>query len=201
MTGMGVLRWTSVCALLVLTAVSAGGLGCRNDKNDDDKVNKTGPLDVTHNKTQVTPGTPGLEPPNTTGNPAQPGTTTGGSSAPVGMMMGSAGSTASPSSGASGGNTSPPGGAAGGGGSPTMNPTVDAGAAADGGPADGGVNDPCAQPTCGLDQPLCDFGLECIALTDCGHAVCIETTAACQAACGTDSCAILESFPAQISCN
>src|SRR5690349_13824598 len=119
MTGMGVLRWTSVCALLFLTAVSAGGIGCRNDKSDDDQVNKTGPLDVTHNKLPVDPGSPGLEPPNTTGNPSTPGTATGGSSAPAGMMMTGNDGPAMPGAGASGGNTSAPGAAAGSGSMPT----------------------------------------------------------------------------------
>jgi hypothetical protein len=202
MTGMGVLRWTSVCALLVLTAVLAGGIGCRNDKSDDDKVTKTGPLDVTHNQVPVNPGSPGLEPPDVTGNPAQPGMATGGSSAPTGMVMGSAGSPSSPMAGATGGNTSTPGNAAGSGGVPTMNPTVDAGAPADAGTADGGTSDPCAEPECGIDQPCTGTERQCIFLTGCTTAVCIDGLRACQIQCGgTDNCQIFESFPAQIGCN
>jgi hypothetical protein len=198
---MGVLRWTSVCAVLVLTAVLAGGAGCRNDKSDDDKVNKTGPLDVTHNKLPTDPGSPGLEPPNSTGNPATPGTATGGSSAPTGMVMGSAGSPSSPMAGMSGGNTSAPGNAAGGGGSPAVTPSVDAGTV-DGGSGDAGADDPCALPACGVDQPCTGTERQCIFLSGCPSAVCIDGIRACEIVCGgTDSCAIFESFPAQIGCN
>jgi hypothetical protein len=55
-------------------------------------------------------------------------------------------------------------------------------------------------PSCGLDGPACSEGRECISIVGCPAAVCISTVQACLETCGVSSCAVLESFPAQLAC-
>lgn len=56
-------------------------------------------------------------------------------------------------------------------------------------------------PSCGLDGPSCEAGLECISIAGCPAPICISTEQACVETCGTvESCIILESFPAQLAC-
>jgi hypothetical protein len=201
MTGMGVLRRTSVCVLLVLSAVLSGGSGCRNDKDDDGIAGKTGPLDSQSARTTVPPdpSSPGLEPPNHGGDNDM-GASSAGSAASPGMPAETptgAGTAGMSAMGTGGSGTSAPGAAAGSGPSPVV--SVDGGVS-DGGASDAGASDPCDAPVCGVDQPCEDPTLDCVALKNCIQAVCIRATDACQAECGTDDCLVLESYPEQIAC-
>jgi hypothetical protein len=56
-----------------------------------------------------------------------------------------------------------------------------------------------AHPVCGAGGPSCSTG-ECIAIVGCPSAICIDSRQACEETCGTPSCIILESFPAQLRC-
>ena len=61
------------------------------------------------------------------------------------------------------------------------------------------TNDCNAAPTCDVETQ-CPAGLGCYALEACGEARCLSGEAACQAACGTSECAVMESHPMQINC-
>lgn len=50
---------------------------------------------------------------------------------------------------------------------------------------------------CNLDTP-CDTG-ECVKVPGCGTAICASSAALCSEACGSTSCAVLDSYPAQLS--
>jgi hypothetical protein len=83
------------------------------------------------------------------------------------------------------------------------------------GPSGGGVNGPSSKAdpkgsrgrlacvefaSCNVDKP-CDGGLHCVRVDGCMSALCMSPKAACQANCGKNDCSILESYPAQVSCN
>jgi hypothetical protein len=55
-------------------------------------------------------------------------------------------------------------------------------------------------PTCGVDGPQCPEGTGCFSLAACETPVCVATEAACEAVCGTKTCAVMESHPMQIAC-
>ncbi len=57
-----------------------------------------------------------------------------------------------------------------------------------------------AHPICSLDSPTCSAGSDCISITGCPTAICIDAAQACEESCGTPNCLILESFPLQIRC-
>jgi hypothetical protein len=56
-----------------------------------------------------------------------------------------------------------------------------------------------AHPSCGVDGPTCSTS-DCISITGCPSAICIDAAQACEESCGTPNCLILESFPLQIRC-
>jgi hypothetical protein len=54
--------------------------------------------------------------------------------------------------------------------------------------------------------PDCEAGVQCasgscMSLEDCPNAICIEPSDACRRLCGKSRCAILESYPSQVSCD
>lgn len=86
----------------------------------------------------------------------------------------------------------------------------DAGGAADqtppastggaGAPASSAASRECSRlERCAVESP-CATGLQCITVRSCGFPVCITHQEACQLECGRSTCALLESMPAQISC-
>lgn len=44
------------------------------------------------------------------------------------------------------------------------------------------------------------FGEECIVLSKCNQGKCVQPAHACEWECGTQECAIMQSFPAQLGC-
>ena len=59
-----------------------------------------------------------------------------------------------------------------------------------------------AAAACGVDATeTCPDGTGCHVLDACGGPVCVSGRDACQIACGTDECAIMESFPMQVGCS
>lgn len=58
-----------------------------------------------------------------------------------------------------------------------------------------------AHPRCGVDEAGCESPSECFSIPGCGGGLCIPGAQACRETCGTASCAVLESYPAQIACD
>lgn len=50
---------------------------------------------------------------------------------------------------------------------------------------------------CDIDTP-CDTG-ECLSIPGCGSAICVSASVVCDQACGSTSCLVLDSYPAQLS--
>jgi len=196
------------CEVLALAGVLAA-LGCQADPDRDPQVGGIAGegaklLKDPQLTMPVDPSSPGLEPPSTDGfgnaagagsAPTDPATPTASAGAPsttppppAGGPIGAAGN----ASGAAG-----TGAAAGSGAGGTGQPMSEPGDAG----TDAGVADPCESPECGVSAPCSDSSLDCISLDACDHAVCISVQAACQAQCGSDDCAVLESYPEQIACN
>ena len=205
---MGVHGSLRLCALLVLGAGLAAGSACKDDPDDPESGGITGlTKDGPNGKLPVQSSIPGLEPPVTT---PRAGTTGGAAGSPASPTTGAGASSQNPNPGMTPGVGTAGGVAAGSGGETGAAGSGGFGNAAGAGAAgqmtdpmtgaDAGMGDPCAKPTCGIDQPCDDGSLHCIKLDSCENAVCISTQAACQAECGTTSCAILESYPEQIGC-
>jgi hypothetical protein len=197
-------------ALVALAGVLVGMLaaaGCQEDPDRDPQVSGTAGEGARLLKDpQLTmpgdPLSPGLEPPvsndgldnaGASAGPATPVPAAGSPSTtppPTGAPIGAGGNGGS-ASGAAGMGMSAAGSSAG----EPMGEDRDAG-------TDAGSADPCeSAPECGLLAPCSDASLDCISLDACDHAVCIAVQAACQAQCGSDECAVLESYPEQIACN
>lgn len=67
--------------------------------------------------------------------------------------------------------------------------------------ADAVADDICETATaCGLDQ-ACASGTGCYVLPSCGgESLCVTQEDACALTCGTKQCAVMESYPMQLSC-
>jgi hypothetical protein len=88
----------------------------------------------------------------------------------------------------------------GGGGSGSTSSPSSSGAGGADGPLDCGSYVRCAVDL-GDDAGRCDGGGSCAFLPGCLTAICIEEEEACAATCPDSDCIILESYPAQISCD
>jgi hypothetical protein len=51
---------------------------------------------------------------------------------------------------------------------------------------------------CGVDAPCAEGS--CLSIQNCATLICIDQTEACRLLCGSKTCEILESFPAQVRC-
>jgi len=184
--------------LLLALGVPPGLSGCRHSDEQDNPPGggslhvdpNDGPQDGT---AKATPGSPGLEPPNTSGDSAAGAASPGVAGSPA-AMSGGAGAMMQPEAPAAGSSSSA--------GSGEFGAVTDAGAgAADAGTDAATAEEVCANaPDCGVLAPCSDSALDCIVVPSCMRAICIESQRACQLECGQTDCALLESFPAQIAC-